>query len=55
MRKIRIRSIRMNKQQDKKKTTSLWGIIEKMIEIVLCKLLRLKISEKQSEKISVIK
>ena len=45
----------MNKQQDKKKTTSLWGIIEKMIEIVLCKLLRLKISEKQSEKISVIK
>ena len=39
----------MNKQQDKKKTTSFWDIIEKMIEFVLCKLLRLKISEKQWE------
>ena len=38
----------MNKKQDKKKTTSLWDIIEKMIEIVLCKLLWLKISEKQN-------
>lgn len=36
----------MNKQQAKKKTTSLWDIVEKMIGFVLCKLLRLKISEK---------
>lgn len=39
----------MNKQQAKKKTTSLWDIVEKMIGFVLCKLLRLKISEKQWE------
>lgn len=28
----------MNKQQDKKKTTSLWDIVEKMIGFVLCNL-----------------
>lgn len=39
----------MNNQQNQEKITSLWNVIEKIMEFVLCKLLRLKISEKQWE------
>ena len=45
----KVRSVKMSIQQDKENNMNLWKFIEKILDFILCKLLRLKINKTQWE------